>query len=559
MRNSSEKEVIEIVYTNNTNSSSELTKQYFASSKRIELIFVFFLILFLLIFSRLVYLAIYQTDEINFERNLNKQDYIIRKDIVDKNNIVIAKNIDVYDLVLNTSKKETIQELLVKVKKIIPEVDIVNLLKESESKKKIIIKKKIDENEFKKIIFLGEPSLEFQKRQVRIYPQRNLFSHIMGQVDDDNIGISGIENYFNESLLKKNTEASFQITIDIYLQTLMRNELLEAIKDYNAKGAAGVLMRVDNGEVLALNSLPDFDLNKRVNISDEKYLNKITLGLYELGSVFKSFIIANAIDLKKIDENTLFYDLEKKIMCGGHDINEHEKNLKSDLTTTEILVKSSNIGAVKIADLVGIENYKTFLQSIGLLNKSTIQLPEKGHPFSAKWDKCTLYTASFGHGVSTTPLQLAAAYGTLVNGGSKIHPTIIKNNSSKKITKEQVITNETSQKMIKMLRKVVIEGTATKANIDGYNVVGKTGTALKVSKNSKEYGKDKINVFVSAFPEEKPEYVLLVMLDEPKSAPQLGHYRTESGWNAVPVSGKLVKKLGPILALNKVQVAANAK
>jgi cell division protein FtsI (penicillin-binding protein 3) len=324
---------------------------------------------------------------------------------------------------------------------------------------------------------LGEPAIELSRRQVRIYPQRNLFSHILGQTDEDNKGISGVESYFNNQILNtKFSDTSFQITLDTVIQSQVRDALEKAIADYSARGAASLLMNVNSGEIISLVSLPDFDINRRTLVNDEKFLNKITLGIYELGSVFKALTIANALELKLIDENTLFKNLEKQIYnCGtSQPINEHDKNLKRDLTTTEILVKSSNIGTVKIIEKIGIENHKNFLTKLGIFDKASVELPEKGKSLPMKWDNCTLATASYGHGISTTPIQLASAYASLVNGGYKIYPTLVKQNQN--IKKERIISEETSKKMVKMLRKVVdkndpMQGTARTADINGYSVI----------------------------------------------------------------------------------------
>ncbi|MEY3824882.1 MAG: hypothetical protein RLZZ13_844, partial [Pseudomonadota bacterium] len=480
-------------------------------------------------------------------------------------NLLIAKNIDIYDLVLKVDKAKNLPELLIKLKTQFPGLNVNEIQRESVDKKRLVLKKKLDHIEYKKAIMLGEPAIELSRRQVRIYPQRNLFSHVLGQTDEDNKGVSGVENYFNNQILNtKFSQSSFQISLDTLIQSQVRDTLEKAIEDYSAKGAASLLMNVNSGEIISLVSLPDFDINRRTLVNDEKYLNKITLGVYELGSVFKTFTIANALELKLIDENTLFKNLEKQVYnCGySQPIDEHDKNLKRDLTTSEILVKSSNIGTIKIIEKIGIENYKNFLTKLGIFEKTSIELPEKGKSLPMKWDNCTLATASYGHGVSTTPIQLASAYATLVNGGYKIYPTLIK--QSQNIKKERVISEETSKKMVKMLRKVVdkddpMQGTAKKADIGGYGVIGKTGTAIKASKTSKGYSKEVMTVFVSAYPEEKPEYLLLVMIDEPKVIPSKGLYRSDSGWNAVPTAGSIIKRIGPILASKNYNIAFNAK
>ena len=396
---------------------------------RANFVFKIFFLVFLIILLKLFYLGLNKSNEINFEDSIIDKDYNQRKDIYDRANLLIAKNIDIYDLVLKVDKTNNLPELLIKLKSQFPSLNINEIQRESVDKKRLVLKKKLDHIEYKKAIMLGEPAIELSRRQVRIYPQRNLFSHVLGQTDEDNKGVSGIESYFNNQILNNNfSQSSFQISLDTLIQSQIRDSLEKAIEDYSAKGAASLLMNVNSGEILSLVSLPDFDINRRTLVNDEKYLNKITLGVYELGSVFKTFTIANALELKLIDENTLFKNLEKQVYnCGtSQPIDEHDKNLKRDLTTSEILVKSSNIGTIKIIEKIGIENYKNFLTKLGIFEKTSIELPEKGKSLPMKWDNCTLATASYGHGVSTTPIQLASAYATLVNGGYKIYPTLVK-------------------------------------------------------------------------------------------------------------------------------------
>ena len=328
-------------------------------------------------------------------------------------------------------------------------------------------------------------------------------------------------------------------------------------------------MNVNNGEILSLISLPDYDLNQRISLESESYTNKITLGVYELGSVFKTFTIAAGLENKLINPNTIFSNLENSLTCDKYTISEHDK-LPKKLNTEQILIRSSNIGAVRIAQKVGVEKYRTFLNSLDLLNVINFDLDEIGTPLPFKWGKCKLATTSYGHGITTTPLQLARAYAILGNGGYKIEPSLLQKKTISTQKKEQIISEKTSNEINLMLRKVVSlnEGTANFANIEGYEVAGKTGTALKY--NSKE----KLNTFVSIFPASRPLYVLLVMLDEPKPAPNFvyefppsekfpngykhkGENRNTSGWNAVVVAGKIIEKIGPILAINNLQASKN--
>ena len=273
-------------------------------------------------------------------------------------------------------------------------------------------------------------------------------------------------------------------------------------------------MDVENGEILSLISLPDYDLNRRISLNDEIYTNKITLGVYELGSVFKTFTLAAALENKIINPNTIFRNLENSITCDKYTIKEHDK-LPKNLSAEQILIRSSNIGAVRIAQKVGIEKYKNFLNTLGLISTINFDLEEIGTPLSFRWGKCKLATASYGHGITTTPLQLAKAYAILGNGGYKIKPSILIKEKKTIEKRERIISDKTSDAINLILRKVVSleEGTANFADVEGYEVAGKTGSALKYN------SKAKLNTFVSLFPSSRPKYVLLVMLDEPKPAP----------------------------------------
>ncbi len=460
------------------------------------------------------------------------------------------------------------KKFLINLKLIFPELDYKKISEKLKKNKFFYIKKRLTDNEKTKLWLLANKALVFEKKQFRIYPQKNLFSHILGQIDDDNIGISGIEKFYNQSLMnKKLSSIALELTVDANLQFLIRKELINAKNDFNTKGSAALLMNIHNGQILSLVSMPDYDLNKRISINEDIYTNKITKGVYELGSVFKTFTLAAGLENNVIKENTIFKNLEDKIYCAGRKISEHDK-LPSNLSAEQILIRSSNIGSIRIAQKIGVERYKSFLNSLDLFNKIDFDLEEIGTPLPFKWGKCKLATSSFGHGITTTPLQLARGYAILGNGGYKIRPTIINKKSNSSEKKVQIVSTETSKKINSILRKVVSkkEGTANFANIEGYDVAGKTGTALK-SVNG-QYVEKKINTFVSLFPSSKPQYVLLVILDEPKAAPNYiyefpngykhkGEKRNTSGWNTVVVAGKIIKKIGPILAINNLQASKN--
>ncbi len=542
------------------------TKLVKISSSRIVFLFTIFLSLILIFSVKIIYLSLYP--EKNFVlSSVSKILTSERRDIIDRNGTILARNIYVYSAGIRPQLVKNKEKFLINLKLIFPELEINKIRSKLNNNKFFYLKRRLTSEEKDKLWLLGNKAFVFEPKQIRIYPQKNLFSHLIGQIDDTNDGISGLEKYFDKDLKNKNLlNKPLSLTIDSNLQYLIRQELINAQLNFKNIGSASILMDVESGEILSLVSLPDYDLNQRKSIEEDIYTNKITLGVYELGSVFKTFTLAAGLENKIIRPDTIFKNLESSLTCDKYSISEHDK-LPKNLTAEQILIRSSNIGAVKIAQKIGIESYEKFLNSLGLLERINFELDEIGTPLSFNWGKCKLATASFGHGITTTPMQLAKAYAILGNGGFKIDPFIVK----RKIKKgEQIISTRTSNQINSILRKVVSlnEGTANFANVEGYEVGGKTGTALKYNSNAK------LNTFVSLFPVSKPKHVLLVMLDEPKPSPNYvytfppsekfptgykykGEKRNTSGWNTVVVAGKIIEKIGPILAINNLQASKN--
>ena len=534
---------------------------------RVSFLFYIFLSLILIFSIKIIYLSLYPEKDLNSEK-INKHFEKKRADIIDRNGIILARNIDIYSAGIRPKLVKDKKKLLINLRLILPDIDSESIKKKLINNNFFYIKKRLTEEERTKLWLLGDKSILFEKKQIRIYPQQDLFSHVLGQIDDNNNGISGLEKFFDQRLKsKKNINSSLKLTIDSNLQYIIREELKKAQTNFKQIGSAAFLMNVNNGDILSMVSLPDYDLNKRQSITEDVYTNKITKGVYELGSVFKTFTLAAGLENQVIKKDTIFKDLEDKIYCAGRKITEHDK-LPKNLSAEQILIRSSNIGSIRIAQKVGVENYKSFLNSLDLFKKIKFDLEEIGTPLSFRWGKCKLATASFGHGITTTPLQLANAYAVISNGGFKIRPTILfkDGNLYKENEKEQIISLKTSSTVNSILRKVVVnkEGTANFANIEGYDIGGKTGTALKSINGV--YSDKKINTFVSIFPTTKPKYVLLVILDEPKPAPNYvyefpngykhkGEMRNTSGWNTVVVAGKIIEKIGPILAINNLQAS----
>ena len=529
---------------------------------RVAFIFFVFVVIALIYSIHLLHLG---SRKLNVEKNnLSKIIHKLhRADIVDRNGVFLAKTVSSIDIGINPVEIINKKKLLLNLGYIFPYKNY-ELVKLKLNKKKFFwFEKKISEENYEKIMMLGDKSIKPEEKLTRVYPQKNLFSHIIGQIDDDNNGISGLEKSLDLELKKNNK--LINLTIDKDIQFLIREELKKYNKIFKALGSAAILMNVNNGEIISIVSLPDFDPNKRTNITDVNYINRATKGVYELGSVFKTFTLAAALNEKIIEPETEFKDLEKSIRCGKNSIREYDKKIPSNLTAEQILIRSGNIGSVRIGQSVGLEKFKKFMNDLNLISPIKFDIEEVGVPISFNWGKCKLATASYGHGITTTILQLANAYSIIANGGYEINPTLIKKDSIMK--RKQILNKDVSNKIIPILRKIVTakEGTASLANVEGYEVAGKTGTAQKSTIGG--YSRNKINTFASIFPASNPKYTLVVMLDEPKTNSEyIYNYRDGSGikykgtpfntagWTTVEVAGQIIDKIGPILATKYIEV-----
>ena len=527
------------------------------SFNRISFIFFIFFIIFIIYSIHLLHLGSRSAKAKLTDTSILSSDNLYRADIIDRNGRYLSKTVSSIDIGISTKKVIDKKRLIINLKYIFPDKNFKKIKSQLESKNFFYLEKKISEENYEKIMKLGDKSIQPEEKLTRIYPEKNLFSHIIGQIDDNNNGISGLEKSLDIDL--KNIKKPIKLTVDKDIQYLIRAELIKFNQIFNTIGSAAILMNVNNGEILSLVSLPDFNPNKREKIIDSNYINRVTKGVYEFGSVFKTFTLAAALNEKIIQPETEFNDLPKMLNCAGFQIREYDKKIPSDLTAEQILVRSGNIGSVRIAQQLGEEKFKLFLSKIGVVEQINFDIEETGTPIKFNWGKCPLATASFGHGITTTLLQLAKAYSIIVNGGYDINPSLLMN--SKKEKKEKILDEEVSKKILPILRKIVTtkEGTASLANVNGYEVGGKTGTAEKSFKGS--YSKKKINSFVAIFPTSKPRFVLAVMLDEPKTNENyIYHYRDGSnikykgtpfntaGWTTVEVTGQILEKIGPILA-----------
>ena len=528
---------------------------------RIAFIFFIFLVISIIFSIQLLHLGVSKKTIHNTKSETINKNY--RADIIDRNGNYLVKTVSSIDIGINPIEVIDKKKLLINLQLIFPKKNYSKIKKKLNNKKFFYLEKTISAENYERIMLLGDKSIKSEERLTRIYPQKNLFSHIIGQIDNDNQGISGIEKSFDKEL--KLITKSLSLTVDMDIQFLIREELIKFQTIFRSKGSAAILMNVNNGEIISMVSYPDFDLNKRETMNDLNFINRATKSVYELGSVFKTFTIAAGLEEGVIEKDTKFLNLKKKLKCGKNTIGEYNNEIPSNLTAEQILIRSGNIGSVRIAQKLEIEKLKLFLDKIGVLKKINFDIEEVGEPIPFKWGKCKLATVSFGHGITTTPLQLAKGYAIITNGGFDIKPTLIKKNLDKSTNKKRIIKEGISKQINPMLRKIVAtkEGTAGLANIKGYEVGGKTGTAQKTTVGG--YSKEKVNTFAAIFPTSKPKYVMIILLDEPKTSQDYiykyknkkGSYKgtpfNTAGWTSVEVAGKIIEKIGPILATKYIE------
>ena len=535
-----------------TNKKNKFFKKNNLSHDRMYLLFFLFFSLIVIFSIRIIHVSLNKI-ELNVQENVPKKFSLLRRDIVDRNGALISRNIKSFHAAINPKLIKNKENFIIKLRLNFPKLPIKKIENKLKQDKYFYLKKRINQSEKERLWSLGEKGIIFEPFQSRIYTHANLFSHIIGQVDYDNYGISGIEKSFDKELKDKNfANKPLELTLDTNLQHIINKELYQALDTFKATGGASLLMNVENGEILSLVSLPNYNINHRANVKDEKYINKITKGVYELGSIFKTFTLAIALDNNLVKSNTIIKDIPRSIKCSKFEISDIKKFPK-DLSVEDILIRSSNIGTLLIAKQIGEEKFRNFLEKTNLLKSPNLQLEEVGRPIKFNWNKCKLETISFGHGITTTPLQAVAVYAALVNGGIIVKPNLIKNKSARSY--DRIVSKNTSHEINKILRKVVTEkdGTASLADIHGYYVGGKTGTSQNYQDEN-----DNLNTFISIFPTYKPKYALLVMLENPQIAKNLVYNyrgvkikgtRNEAGWNSVYVAGKIIKKIGPILAI----------
>ena len=496
---------------------------------------------------RLVDLAVVGGGEGNDRATLVTQppELLSRADIVDRNGVVLASSLPTASLYADPSEVIDAQAAANKISTIFPDVDEAKLAKNLVKGGRFLwIKRNLSPEQQLAANRLGLPGFAFLKEERRIYPHGALSAHVLGATDIDGNGISGVEHYFDQRL--RQNEKPLALAIDVRVQSILRAELSAAVSEFKAIGAAGVVFDVRTGETVALASLPDFNPNDRASYKGEARFNRATKGIYEMGSTFKLFTAAMALDSGTIDMKG-GYDAAKPIRIARFTINDYHAQNRW-LTVPEIIVHSSNIGAAKMAMDVGRAGQQDYLGKFGLMREAALELPEIGRPLlPGTWRDINTMTISYGHGIAVSPVQLAAAIGSLVNGGMLRPATLLRHEAGTPIAGEQVISPETSDKMRTLMRLVVAKGTGRKAAAKGYYVGGKTGTAEK--QFGGRYKKSaKISSFVGAFPIQDPRYVVFAMVDEPIGNKRTFNYAT-GGWVAAPIVGRVVSQIGPLLGI----------
>jgi len=478
-----------------------------------------------------------------------------RPDILDRSGRLLATDIRGATLYADPKRVIDRDELVERVSSVLTDVDPQSLRKRLMAGGRFVrIKRELTPKQEAEIHELGLPGLAFINEYRRVYPVGATASHVVGLVDVDNRGLAGIEKFVDDnpqltmmSPQAASGEETVTLSLDVGVQHVLREELKDAMKTFHAKAAAGIVMDVHSGEVVALASLPDYDPNHREQALDKDRLNRIGFGVYEMGSVFKVFTVAGVLDLGLASLGTT-YDASSPIHYASFTISDFHGKGRS-LTVPEVFIYSSNIGAAKMALHMGVNRHRAFLDKLGLLDAVSTELGPSAAPIVPKhWKKLNTMTIAFGHGLSVTPLQLATATLPLVNGGIAVQPTFLPRSAEEAMsTSPRVLKKQTSDAMLKIMRMNVVKGTGKRANAEGYRVGGKTGTAEKVVKG--RYSSTALlTSFLATFPTDDPQYVVLVMLDEPQRVAASKNHAT-AGLNAAPTVGKIVARIGPILGV----------
>lgn len=531
------------------------------AEQRLRIMIVFFVLAYLAVGGRMAVLASSEPEEPGTAGTVDSPILSNRADITDRKGRILATNLATHALYAHPEEMVDPVRAAADLAKIFPELDAEQLLRDFTSGRRFLwIRRQISPEQAQAVFDVGEPGLLFGPREMRLYPNGPVAAHILGGArhgredvaSAEVIGVAGVERFFDVRLRDpEQQDEPLALSLDLSVQAAMEEVLQGAMTLMNAKGAAGIIMDVRTGEILAMASLPDFDPNTRPAVpttgdpSDSPLFNRALQGVYELGSVFKIFTVAAATELGLVNPQTMI-NTQGPLIWGRFRINDLHGYGPLN-TVTDVIVNSSNVGTANIALMIGAEQQQVFLRSLGLMEPAPIEMAEarSGHPlFPAQWSEISLLTISYGHGLSTSPLNLATAYATIANGGLRVTPTLLRQDNS--VVGPRIISEATSRDALEMLRQVVARGTASLAEVEGYEVAGKTGTADKPRSTGGYYDDKVIATFAGIFPASDPQYVVVVSLDEPVESSGIEPRRT-AGWTAVPVAAELIRRAGPLL------------
>ncbi len=480
-----------------------------------------------------------------------------RPDVLDRNGQVLATDVKAPSLFAEPRKLIDVDEAEELLTAVMPDLDATEVRERLSSKRGFVwLKREITPKQQHEIHRLGIPGVGFLTENKRVYPNGPVISHEIGHVNIDNQGIAGIEKWLDgqglaalhmAGLATDRLQKPVELAVDLRVQFALRDELIAAREKFKAKAASGVIVNVNTGEIVAMVSEPDYDPNNPREANDPTRINRMTTGVYEMGSTFKVFTVAMALDSGRATLSSMF-DASHPLQYGRFAIHDYEPMHRA-LTVPEIFTYSSNIGAARMALAVGVEGHKAFLRKMGQLDRLRTELPESAEPIVPKrWGELNTVTIAFGHGLSVAPLQAVMGVAATLNGGRLIPPTFLKRSEAEaKALAKQVLKPETSRLMRYLMRLNAEKGTATKANVAGYYIGGKTGTAEKVING--HYAKHKLLTdFMAVLPADQPKYLMIIMLDEPQPTPETHGFAT-AGWNAAPTAAKVITRIGPLLDL----------
>ena len=524
---------------------------------RVGLAMLAFAVVYSVIAVRLVMFAV--VPESHFVRRGASKDAVAtaRPDILDRNGAILATDVRAPSLFAEPRKIIDVDESVELLTAVLPDLDSTEVRDRIGSRKGFVwLKRDITPKQRQEIYKFGLPGVGFLSGNKRVYPNNAEVSHLIGHVNIDNQGIAGIEKWLDgrglqalhlAGLATDRLQKPVELAVDLRVQHALRDELYSAAEKYKVKAAAGLVVDVESGEIISMVSLPDYDPNSPKQANDPMRINRLTTGVFELGSTFKVLTIAMALDSGKYSLNSMM-DARIPLHYGGHLIRDH-KAKNSMLSLKEVFIYSSNIGAARMALGVGVDHHKWFLQKMGQLDRLRTELPESAKPLlPPRWSELSTVTIAFGHGLSVAPLQAVMAINALVNGGYLIPPTFMKRTKAEAMALAKVVVKpDTSEKMRYLMRLNAEIGTARNAEVLGYYVGGKTGTSEKPVGG--RYAKTKnINFFTAIMPADKPRYQVMIMLDEPQGLPETNGIAT-SGLNAAPTAGKVIARIAPMLGI----------